>query len=104
MLSTGERSRKFCINRTSKTITKKYQIEVGRYLLSFGDRFFFFSAYCLRIPAMKFARRVRSPGSGGVSMKWRAGNTGRIRLAKSSMGNFMGDSAFLEDSWSRSEF
>src|ERR1044072_4817741 len=61
-------------------MAKKYQIRDGRYFLSLGDKFLFFSAYCLWTSAIKFFTRFRRPGSTGVSANCRSDKPGRIRL------------------------
>src|ERR1041384_1722595 len=70
-------------------MAKKYQIRDGRYLLSLDDKFFFFSAYCLRTSAIKFFTRFRGPGSTGVSANCRSDKPGRIRLVYSCTDKFI---------------
>src|ERR1051325_5639271 len=70
-------------------MAKKYQIRDGRYFLSLGDKFFFFSAYCLRTSAIKFFTRFRGPGSTGVSANCRSDKPGRIRLVNSRTDKFI---------------
>src|SRR6185369_14859088 len=70
-------------------MAKKYQIGDGRYLLSLDDKFFFFSAYCLRTSAIKFFTRFRGPGSTGVSANCRSDKPGRIRLVYSCSDKFI---------------
>jgi len=70
-------------------MAKKYQIGDGRYLLSLDDKFFFFSAYCLRTSAIKFSTRFRGPGSTGVSANCRSDKPGRIRLVNSCTDKFI---------------
>src|SRR6478735_10581102 len=70
-------------------MAKKYQIGDGRYLLSLDDKFFFFSAYCLRTSAIKFFTRFRGSGSTGVSANSRSDKPGRIRLVNSCTDKFI---------------